>query len=203
MEEKVQVLEEKRARQDRRWGELSEDSRKEILEDYRAVEIFLNTGKAANNDSHIKHYGRYRLYEDLFGRHNLSPEPLKPKTWEELMEVEEFEGIDTTFVELEEFLMDKDIDIKLRNKILATYQISQLINISYGGTITEDEWKSNSDISNICSIRLTQTGCIIIAKKINVSYCDREFISFHSVKLAEEFMSHKSNMRLIEEYFMR
>lgn len=171
--------------QDQLWKELSEESKKAILEEY--------------NDGSFDDWNGIQALEVTFGTHNLNPKP-QIKTWEDVIDNEKFEEIDSTYVELEDFLINKDMDNKLRNKILATYQIQQLINLSYGGMVSEEEW-------NDCNIpKYSLLPREWMGKDFDVVevYCKQQmnFISFHTKQQSEEFMSYESNRRLVEQYFM-
>lgn len=89
---------------------------------------------------------------------------------------------------------------KIFPKIIATYKIGCLIDMGYGGLLKDEEWKYNP--SKIYSIRQTLDGNIITTNSLNCTKSDRCFISFRSFELAEEFMKHESNRKLVEMFYM-
>ena len=184
-----------REQQDKIWNELSEESRNFIISGYKHTNEFLNMGKAPTNESHILHYGKYQLYEELFGRHNLFQPQIK--TWDDFVDNPEYEDIDNYFVELEEFMLDKNVEEKLRRKLLATHQIHQLIEHGYGGVITDNEWQD----PNLTKWKIVRSKDGSFNIESGTGY-RVDLIAFHEKEQAEKFMLYPSNIRLIEEYNM-
>lgn len=182
--------------QDKLWNDLSEEKKEKYRKDYK--EAMEDCGESALIE-------RRELLAEIFGSHNLNPKT-QIKTWEDMIDNDKFEEIDSTYVELEDFLINKDMDNKLRNKILATYQIQQLIDLFYGGMVSEEEWKKSASYDK--KDALWTIVCEYKKKyqepqfRIACNWEQGDFLSFHSKELAEEFMSHESNRRLVRQYFM-
>lgn len=135
--------------------------------------------------------------ETYFGKENLQPKP-KIKTWKDMKE-EYMLNADTGT----SYIIDMDKKFyskKLALKSLATLQIAKLIELGYGGMITDEEWKDGSNLKY----------CIIYSpahndSKINIIGCSgaiKHFIAFHTKQQAKEFMSYSENRKLVEQYYM-
>lgn len=85
------------------------------------------------------------------------------------------------------------IDKKHAKSAIAMAQISQLMPY-YGGIITDDEW--HNDTIKYCVHCWLDT----IAYEDSKHY--RYFLSFHTQKQRDKFMSHPENIQLIKDYFM-
>lgn len=185
-----------RSKQDERWKELSEINKNFVLERYnwlkRQREIALD----------IYSHNEYQLglneWEEMYGKHNLNPKPPTPKTWEDVEK--ENEVIRNIYKELA-FHIHKDLPYKehdlIRRKILATYQIHQLIDLGYGGMMTEEEW-CNNNIEKWTIVWHPRSNTFDFVRINN----NIHFITFHTLQQAEEFMSHESNRMLVNQYFL-
>ena len=90
-------------------------------------------------------------------------------------------------------------DDKIEKKLIATYKISKLIEIGYGGRVTDDEWKDDTlDKFFIGWIEEGKHPYI----KCHFGRFQDDFISFHTRQQAEEFMSYPENLKLINDYYM-
>ena len=136
--------------------------------------------------------GKISNMEDLFGEENLQPEP-EIKTWKDVEKCinEQYCKLDLALGDI----LSASKDDKLRLKIKATFKIAKLIELGYGGTVTDEEWK-NEDIRKFSIIRFQE----------NLSYAEGryayEFISFHTPEQRDEFMSYPENRTLVEQYHM-
>lgn len=163
--------------QDKRWACLSDNEQAKWREDYK-----YNVDAGAIESM--------KIIEELFGSHNLNP---KIKTWKDVKE-EYMLRADTRT----SYIIDMDkkcYSEKLVLKALATIQIAKLIELGYGGVVTEEEWKDHTNFK-YCVERedneLTYTH-----NKIGYS-----FIAFHTPEQREEFMSYPKNLQLIKDYYM-
>lgn len=180
--------------QDKIWSELSEESKKIVLNAFSNIDSIFN-GKC------IDAAGMKHFMSTLFGIYNLNPKPPTPKTWEDFIDNKIFEDIYVTYIKLQNFSLNSGIDNKLRDKVLATYKIWQLIKLSYGGIISEREWR-DVDIPKY-GIYCGQSGKLN-EQTINLeTRGKRTFIAFHTPEQREEFMSYASNKRLVEQYYWR
>ena len=129
--------------------------------------------------------------EDYFGKENLQP---KIKTWED--------------VEEEYAICKEDISVlenlcycehKIIQKLIATYKISKLIGVGYGGLPTKKEYEEDGAWQIIPH---RETYDEKFKFKIVMDFQYKSFISFHNEEQAKEFMSYPENVELIEQYFM-
>lgn len=167
----------KTEQQNKLWNELSEESKKRVLARY-------NEAKDYNDATDID------CYEDLFGEHNLNPKP-QIKTWEDLKEIHPELAIE---------LANMDCAVgKIFHKMSATLKIYKLIDLFYGGMVSEEEWWNDNTLKYYikCNPHKSESS-IECTYHASVKY----FIAFHTQQQAEEFMSYKSNKRLVEQYYM-
>lgn len=144
-------------------------------------------------------FPQYReALEVLFNKENLQPGP-KIKTWKdvplrgETLDVTiDDDGYHTISLKQTEF------SEKIYKKLTATARIAKLIELGYGGMVTEEEWK-DGNVEKVSIIYIPfKRECFDI-------YCNshrKEFITFHTYKQAEEFMSYPENVKLVEQYYM-
>lgn len=180
------------------WDNMSNKEKEKLRHDYdgliylseHGTDEFLRTGALKIIKEH----------ERLFGKENLQPKPKTPKVWDDMEALHE--EIDTAFVELEESLCNIDCETNLFNKILATYQIQHLIELGYGGVVTEEEWEDD----NVAKYAIST--CIINDKMLNIKKVDiysynseKYFIAFHTSEQREEFMSYSENVKLVKQYY--
>lgn len=156
------------------WDNMSEEEKKKIRTDYHNYNVLLDTKSMT-------------VLENTFGKENLQSKP-KIRTWEDVKAISP---------SLADFKVETPVGglyDMLHDKLIATYKLGILIELGYGGMVTEEEWCS--DIIKHCAVRHEseiQHTCMINAY---------EFIAFHTIEQYEEFMSHKSNIKLVEQYNM-
>ena len=140
--------------------------------------------------------GKISNMEDLFGEENLQPEPMI-KTWKDVVE----NNPDCNFQEyLDSISEGPGMALGINpicQKMIATYKIQKLIELGYGGMVTDEEWKN---------VELKKYGIIcrpynkeLFIKDVWNEQC---FISFHTKQQAVEFMSYPENVKLVEQYNM-
>ena len=185
---KIKLLEEQ---QNKNWKELSNNQKDETIKNY------IEARKIVENDT--KKTGIIYLNEkiieaivDTFGLHNLQPRLPDIKIWSNMEEV--YEEIDTTMVELDFLLIDNDIELELKNKIVSLFQIHHLIDISYGGAITNEDWKDHSKDKWCINWRDNKW-------EFAVHNTSRHPIAFHTKEYMDEFMSFPQNVKLIKEFY--
>lgn len=117
--------------------------------------------------------------------------PKVPKTWNNITEcnVEVWQHISR---------MNYGPTEPIVKSTLALLKIHQLIEVGYGGNVTNEEWyndlkpkfiiveKSKEDFANVCVRKQTH----------------RTPIAFHTKEQAEEFLSYPENIQLLKDYFM-
>lgn len=160
------------------WNELSEDSKKEVINEY-----------ALNKEGETTQvYAKF--LEHVFGKENLNPEP-PIKTWEDVAKLSPH---------LAKYIDDFDTMYlhgtyigKVIKKVRATAKIAKLIELGYGGMVTDEEWL-NDDILKHCIV------CVGITLEKMGYYNGREFIAFHTEEQRDEFF--KNNEQLCKDYYM-
>lgn len=172
---------------------LTEEEKFIIRRDYNTLQVGLSTG-LLEDVSLVEQKAKIKEFESIFGKEALQPEP-KIKTWKDMKEEYMLRADAGT-----SYIIDMDKKFyseKLALKSLATLQIAKLIEIGYGGMITDEEWKN---------VEFKKYGIIcrpynkeLFIKDIWNEQC---FISFHTKQQAEEFMSYPENVKLVEQYYM-
>lgn len=87
----------------------------------------------------------------------------------------------------------------IEKSALAFLKIYQLIEVGYGGNITNEEWKNDVDEHDIWTFYYDE-----IANKFFVILAEGYFnyITFHTKEQAKEFLSYSENIQLLKDYFM-
>ena len=171
--------------QNKLWSDLPEEKR----EQFRSMFEDEKTNK-----SYLK------ALQDCFGEHNLAPRsPIE--VWTDFESNEDYEEIDSAFVEFEEFL-NTYISGSANYKLLATYQINELIEHGYGGRVTSKEWRDESlDKFVIVPEKDGQRDVTFVVRA--VKHMDaNHFIAFHTKEQAKKFIAFPSNIQLARYYYM-
>lgn len=183
--------------QDKNWSLLSEDSQTEFK---RLYEYHYENSQRNPKDNFAGGYDLRVLYsenvaEDLskiFGVHNLKPEICVPKTWDDIVEITGEDFVN----KVNSICTFGTCSDKLYDKISATAKIYHLIDLGYGGVLTDKEWKDKN---------FEKFGIYINNGKIDVWQGNtniKDLITFRSKELRDEFMSYVSNLRLVHQYYM-
>lgn len=162
------------------WDKFTEEEKEDIRHLYNGLE----TMQDRNTEG---------VMNSLFGKENLQPKP-EIKTWKDVKE-EYMLRADTGT----SYIIDMDKNFyseKLALKALATLQIAKLIELGYGGMVTEEEWKDNN-IEKYC---VYSTAGKIHYDGFNTYDC--RFVAFHTSEQRKEFMSYPENVKLVEQYYM-
>ena len=123
--------------------------------------------------------------------------PKTPKTWSDIKEEEKFQGNAAIVVNREE-LIETPI-IKSANALL---KIHQLIEVGYGGNVTNEEWRNSKLIKVIISRQeLKEIGEDTPFTKLLTQFTFSH-IAFHTKEQAEEFLKYPENVQLLKDYFM-
>lgn len=121
-----------------------------------------------------------------------------PKTWSELQN--KF-GIQFMFTDCQEDNRGENMNIHPNNPIeksaLAFMKIINIIDVGYGGNVTNKEWK-NTDFKYVI-FKDVSTNKFSISSVCNCIY---GLIAFHKIEQAEEFLSKPENIQLLKDYFM-
>lgn len=123
--------------------------------------------------------------------------PKVPKTWSELTKnvkpilYAEISHInDGNYVSVSEDCGDTPIE----KSALALLKIHQLIEVGYGGNVTNDYFKNYVTFSIMCN----SDGSF----KVYACASKSAHIHFHTKEQAEEFLSYPENVQLLKDYFM-
>ena len=84
---------------------------------------------------------------------------------------------------------------RLEKKIYATIKIARLIELAYGGEVTNEEWESDKVIYYI---QLYTDASYDVDRTSQAYY---EFVAFHTEEQAKEFLSHPENVQLLDDYY--
>lgn len=187
---KRMIMENIKERQDKIWSDLSEETQQEYRKDYSTLCKEHSSGEFRTGEIR----GIIMTMEKVFGEHNLKSTP-KIKTWNDFL-WEFHKGTDWNPKDDLSDLSMYGLDLKTKAKIIATARIDKLIELGYGGRVSDVEW-GDTDVDKWI-IRPDKYGNLCIEGVVN---CWRDFIAFRSKNLAEEFMSHESNKRLAEVYY--
>lgn len=113
-----------------------------------------------------------------------------PKTWNDIKHCNvEFWGYISQ--------MNHGVIEPILKSVLALLKIHQLIEVGYGGNVTNEEW----DNLNTSKYTIWYNNN---KKKLEIvtAYYNRYCISFHTEKQANEFLSYPENVQLLKDYFM-
>ena len=85
-------------------------------------------------------------------------------------------------------------DSPIEKSVKALLKIHQLIEVGYGGNVTNEEW-NNHEIKYV--INYANNTFVI-----NSVVTTKNHLAFHTLEQAEEFLSHPENVQLLRKYFM-
>lgn len=166
------------------WNEISEESKNYVRELFNSYE------PVCAND-----LVRMNLMDDLFGKDNLNPKP-QIKTWkdyEKTLSKPHTDDIKETYGAIC-FLPFMNMGCNpVVKKMIATYEIAILIDLGYGGMITDEEW-TNINIRKYCIVR---TSKHLRKTELTDTY---NFIAFHTKEQRDEF--YNNNEQLCKDYYM-
>lgn len=186
--------------QDNLWNDLSEETRKEYREKYKSN--LVDSKKYLMGDELDKSIVRsetiVKELETMFGVHNLNPQP-QIRTWDDVARL--YPEIDADLDKAIEALCNyyKNCSIQYIIKCHAALKIQKLIELGYGGTVSNAEWKDDK-----CRKYTIAYFPLDGRKFVSSDYCigEYEFVAFHKGSQRDSFISHKENRRLIENYYM-
>lgn len=165
------------------WDKFTEEEKEKIIEKYKELSSF------EDDNDYIE--GKTNILVSLFGEENLQPKP-KIKTWADIEEIKD------SHKSMVGYLLNFSNDIELNKKLAATFQIKLLIELGYGGIVTDEEWR-NYKRERFWGVECEEhTGSLVITPIEGV----RAFPSFHTQQQAEEFMSYPENVELVKQYHM-
>lgn len=96
-------------------------------------------------------------------------------------------------------------DTPIEISALALLKIHQLIEVGYGGNVTDKEWR-NTDIQKWYFVPNTiyspDEGNNMWEVVYTQMYLNKRIFAFHTKEQAEEFLSYPENIQLLKDYFM-
>ena len=170
------------------WDNMPKEEKEEIIKRY----IQLNKDIKNVSSDYLKKWtkGQISELEQLFGKENLRPN--KIKTWADIEKLLPEDGF--CVGNFEKFADNPKVILKCQ----ATLKIAKLIELGYGGMVTEEEWKNNH-IVKFCVIADYSSKY----KSLNCETDDDyHFIAFHTSRQRGEFMSYPENRELVKHYYM-
>lgn len=159
------------------WDNMPSDEKQRLQTEY--------AGAMVNSKENIT----AQLYERLFGKENLQPKPMI-RTWEDVEKLLPEDGF--CVGEFEKYADNPKVTLKCQ----ATLKIAKLIELGYGGIVTDEEYRQTHN--RFWGIWVNDNGEIECTE---VEDC-RGLLTFHTQHQAEEFMSYPENRRLVEQYHM-
>ena len=120
--------------------------------------------------------------------------PKVPKIWNEMKScnVEVWQHISR---------MDYGPTEPIVKSALALLKIHQLIEVGYGGNVTNEEWLDNEIEKFIITLNISNYSYqFTIVKHTTSAYFN--YIAFHTKEQAEEFLKYPENVQLLKDYFM-
>ena len=119
--------------------------------------------------------------------------PKIPKTWSEFVTTKQ---VDIYTVQCNTFVYKNNPNIIKSD--FAFHQIHQLIEVGYGGNVTNEEWYNDSEPKFIIVEKSKEDFADVCVRKQN----HRTPIAFHTSEQAKEFLSYPENIQLLKDYFM-
>lgn len=120
-----------------------------------------------------------------------------PKTWNELVTTNKANSHCIHTLN-DTYLSSSKSKRIIEKSALALLKIHQLIEVGYGGNVTNEEWYNNSEPKFIIVEKSKKDFANICVR--NQTY--RTPIAFHTSEQAEEFLSYPENVQLLKDYFM-
>lgn len=120
-----------------------------------------------------------------------------PKTWKD---IENYVGFNNG----NDYCIDVTGNFTRRNtpiekSALALLKIHQLIEVGYGGNVSNEEW--NKACQPNCNIFGITYSINTKSLEIRIYSSSKSIIAFHTYKQAEEFLKYPENIQLLRDYF--
>lgn len=177
------------------WKDLSDESKKDLRLKYNSQQ-----------DNETSGFWMKSCMEALFGKENLKD---VIGTWDDVID-KKSKYIDSDYFVCPYISGNTDGIVYPREqtssdiiaKNVAAFKIYKLIELGYGGVITNEEWENPS--TNKYCIHLTVAKDIEKGYKIGfkVHNSTKHFIAFHTQEQMTRFMSYPENIELIKKYYM-
>lgn len=165
------------------WDNMPDNEKQKIIESY-------NSFSDAPGD--LNYWVKAEL-EAIFGKENLQPNK-KIKIWVDVA-IHKSEIWDEIHKVINAISGCSRIGNKQLNHLVASIQIQKLIELGYGGVITDEEWANE----HLVKYNIDYISGAIAYNDVTDNY---SHISFHTDEQREEFMSHPENVALVKHYYM-
>lgn len=151
-----------------------------------------------NSESfHIKH-----IINSIFGEGKFQPEP-KIKTWEDvddnIKNIIKIDGFDAVFREILHIdISTAHLSNSVAYRIVASVKIRKLIELGYGGTLSNGEWKN--PIVEKFKIVPNKNGDFEVVRCYNIKH--KDIVAFKTREMSENFLKYEDNLNLLKMYYM-
>lgn len=125
-------------------------------------------------------------------------EPKVPKTWSEFVEKDNRAITYNLEVTYNEYQPHSTSYTPIEKSALALLKINQLIEVGYGGNVTNEDWK-NPYLAKYDIIPDTAHSDKLCVRCVGFV---KSVIAFYTKEQAEEFLSKPENVQLLKDYFM-
>lgn len=177
--------------QDNRWKELSSDSRYYYIKEYKKLQRLIKEN--AENSKELETVMKFLV--DTFGENIVKESERKVYIFSDFkspgIEIKDYEN----FVELKIF--KRIFDYTFIDRIIAALKIRQLIDIAYGGLFTNKEKKDTNLMKHVICYSLEHEEI----SHIETCHWQESYIAFRTDEHLQEFIRHKENISLLEQYF--
>ena len=167
------------------------------------VVTYCNDNYLIRNDGKWYEYGDISLFPSKdqrdWNKWIEEQKPKVPKTWSEFVKNRadrlgatcDYGNVDCSFTEK---------DTPIEKAALTLLKIHQLIEVGYGGNVTEEE---NLKLKRKYTIVpfVNNQGIFEGFKVLGALYLDSKHVSFHTEEQAKEFLSRPENVQLLRDYF--
>ena len=179
------------------WNKLSEEDKDLLRKSYNEMKEISNKNKDLYENMLEDQQKRLEM---IFGKENLNPEP-QIKTWEDYLESIKDKQAQSLTGGLDKVSLDSGYvnrDFPVFRKAIATFKIAKLIELGYGGMITDEEWKKDTQKHIIdCAFSQRHDEARLIS---TVTYSSKHLIAFHTIEQRDEFL--RNNEQLCKDYYM-
>ena len=123
--------------------------------------------------------------------------PKVPKTWSDLERLDEITECGAEIVQTfnNRWWDSTKGNTPIEKSVLALLKIHQLIEVGYGGNVTNEEWEEAFELKYVISCTADKSLPIHATNCIHT-------IAFHTKEQAEEFLKYTENVELVKDYFM-
>lgn len=128
---------------------------------------------------------------------NKENNPKVPKTWSELVKKDGKIATYNLIATYNDYTPHSTSYTPIEKSALALLKIHQLIEVGYGGNITNEEW--NRYCYPKYFIEYNNENKIFRVMEFSYS---KSHIAFHTKEQAEEFLKYSENVQLLKDYFM-